>query len=228
MTKYGNSGAWIIAFAGASAETIEDLEQYSAGLVLVNNYEAILLDLMTYGDAYISDASAQIYRNLYDEGARNWTSIRMGIENYLGTGITTIVGTSILDVAKLSDVILDLIWLSADLVIGDTIQNNITNYTSVECANAITLATNHYISSSNRLVDNENNIVINFSAENDNIANLIDFECFARRWTEVKYTEYLDTNRAFGDNVWFIYDTQQSSENAKDNINKLSEMIERY
>ena len=137
----------------------------------------------------------------------------------------------LIEEASTAGIIADLVWMISAITIENTMQNKINNYVNVSCANGVAMALNNRIESVNYFNDVDNSVWIYFPGDKTDIGNLIHFECAARRWSESKYLEYLDTKRSFGDKfggVWFIYDTPESKQNAEDNIQRMTELMIRY
>lgn len=56
----------------------------------------------------------------------------------------------------------------------------------------------------------------------------MDFNIFARQWTESKYLTYLQDDGWFFDEGDFLYKEEDSEEKAKANITKLIELNQKY
>lgn len=101
------------------------------------------------------------------------------------------------------------------------------------CANAVAVATNRIFSSATRFGGSNGRVLIVYSGTNgdtnevDNVRRIIHFECFARIWMEQKYSNYLNTIRKWpNDNVWWIYDTPESSQKAQENIDNMLKIMQ--
>lgn len=101
---------------------------------------------------------------------------------------------------------------------------------TVECTNGVTLAKNNVFAVAKYQADaNGNVIIVNLGTEKSlDSRMMMDFNIFARQWTESKYLTYLQDDGWFFDEGDFLYKEEDSEEKAKANITKLIEMNQKY
>lgn len=124
----------------------------------------------------------------------------------------------------------DLVWLTTDVVVGDALSAKINNFVTVECTNGVTLAKNNVFAVAKYQADaNGNVIIVNLGTEKSlDSRMMMDFNIFARQWTESKYLTYLQDDGWFFDEGDFLYKEEDSEEKAKANITKLIELNQKY
>ncbi|MBR1470237.1 MAG: hypothetical protein IJ600_01185 [Lachnospiraceae bacterium] len=255
-TKMVGGVSFVLSAIIAGKLTVEDITQYSAGLEVVNQYEYILNELMHCGDLNIEDAAQKVNADLNDTISKYkryamdgcWDIGHVGLE----TGSSAILAT-----LGIPGILIDLGWLLSGIVAGKSGSNKIINHISVECVNAVTMATKRLISSGDYQITREGDMIIVVTSDSEKIIpadtnprmwgntfinskdldmfesvkEMMQFNSFAWKWSEEKYRDYL-TDNSLGFDGDFFFEKENKGEdvikNAEVNIANMERIRESY